>query len=75
MALKLYIDKVIRPGQDFKAYAMASEFCFRKPGLAYNESVNATNRTSSSYPERRYLLLCGASNRKRKAAVKLSEAT
>jgi hypothetical protein len=75
IALKLYIDKVIRPGQDLRAYEMDFEVCFKTLSLANKESVKAPKRTSSSYPERRYFLRCGASRRKRKAAVRLSEAS
>jgi hypothetical protein len=75
IALKLYIERVISPGQDLRAYEMAFEFCFKMFSLAKRESVKAVKRTSSSYPERRYFLRWGASSKKMKADVRLSDAS
>ncbi len=48
MALKLYMDKFMRPDQVFIADEMAFEFCFRIPSFDKNWSVKAVNKTSSS---------------------------
>ena len=74
IALKSNMARLISPDHDFMAAAIALAFCLRACSLDEKTSVKVVKRTSSSKPARRYFRRWGASSRKSKAAVRLSEA-